>query len=249
LISVDVPEPIGSENYIGPFSFLQLIRIIFYAFPIIILSIYISILLLIFLVVPVFLVWKKYDQNDFDIFLLKALSWKISPKRKERSDLLDSINLRTLSRNAMVWEYYEGYMCAIETSGVSIEFIDDNDKNNIYNQFCNFLNSIDFQFSIYIYSYKDSKRIKIDNENEFLKKVALEQENLIRYYNEKFLKKKFIIIIDLKYSENKFKLDINRASEILNERADLIINSLNNMNLKAERLKFYEYGDLYSLLW
>jgi len=251
MITVDVPEPIGSENSIGPFTFSQLIRVLFYSFPIVIFSIYISFILLVLIPIPAFLVWKKYNQNDLDIFLVKGFIWNLMPKRKERSKVLDFINLKTNSRNATVWEYYEGYMCALETSGLSIEFMDENEKNVIYDQFCNFLNSLDFGLSIYIYSYRERKEIKFDAENEFLKKVAESQKQLLNYYNSRVLKKKFIIVLALKYGDSSFNYrpDLKKASEMLNERANLVINSLSTLNLMVKRLQFYEYSEIYSDLW
>lgn len=251
MITVDVPEPIGSESSIGPFTFSQLIRVLFYSFPIVIFSIYISFIFLVLISIPAFLVWKKYNQNDLDIFLVKGFIWNLMPKRKERSNVLDFIDLKTNSRNAMVWEYYEGYMCALETSGLSIEFMDENEKNVIYDQFCNFLNSLNFGLSIYIYSYRERKEIKFDAENEFLKNVAESQKQLLNYYNNMVLKKKFIIVLALKYGDSSFNYrpDLKKASEILNERANLVINSLSTLNLRVKRLQFYEYSEIYSDLW
>ncbi|MDP8011806.1 MAG: hypothetical protein ACP5F1_00555 [Thermoplasmata archaeon] len=249
MISVDVPEPLGNESYLGPFSLTQIIRIMFYSLPIIILIIYISVFLIILLILPVILVWKKYNNTDLDIFFIKAIIWKILPKRKERSDIIEFINFKTLSRNSLVWEYFDGYMCAIETSGLSLEFMDESSKESIYSQYCSILNSIDFPISIYIYSYKDNYEIKLNNENAYLKRVKEAQEKLLKYYNNKISKKKFIIVLDLKYSENKYKIDLKRASEILNERANLIMNSLESINLRTRRLKFHEYGELYSFIW
>jgi len=251
MISVDVPEPIGSENSIGPFTFSQLIRIIFYSFPIIIFSIYVSIVFLPIIIIPVILVWKKYNQYDLDIFLIKSFIWKLKSKRVKRSTIIDLIDFKTNSRNATVWKYYEGYMCALESSGISIDFIDENVKNNIYEQFNKFLNSIDFGFSIYIYSYRDSKNMIINQENKFLKIVAESQKNLFEYYNNRVFKKKFIIILTLKFNEFKINSQVNfkKASEILNERAELFVNSLSALNLKIKRLQFYEYSEIFNYLW
>ncbi len=251
MISVDVPEPIGSENSIGPFTFSQLIRILFYSFPTIIFSIYVSILFLPIILLPVILVWKKYNQYDLDIFLIKSLSWKLNSKRRKRSTIIDSIDFKTNSRNATVWKYYEGYMCALESSGISIDFVDENEKKNIYEQFNKFLNSIDFGFSIYIYSYRDRKNMIIDQENKFLKIVAESQKNLFEYYNNRVFKKKFIIILTLKFNEPKINSQVNikKASEILNERAELFVNSLSALNLKIKGLQFYEYSEIFNYLW
>ncbi|MGC8672181.1 MAG: hypothetical protein ACP5TO_01575 [Thermoplasmata archaeon] len=251
MISVDVPEQIGSENSIGPFTFSQLIRILFYSFPIIIFSIYVSIVFLPIILLPVILVWKKYNQYDLDIFLIKSISWKLNSKRRKRSTIIDLIDFKTNSRNATVWEYYEGYMCALESSGISIDFVEENEKKNIYEQFNKFLNSIDFGFSIYIYSYRDRKDMIIDQENKFLKIVAESQKNLFEYYNNRVFKKKFIIILTLKFNEFKINSQVNikKASEILNERTELFVNSLSALNLKIKRLQFYEYSEIFNYLW
>lgn len=249
MISVDVPEPIGTEHFVGPFSFSQIIRMVFLSFPIIILSIYVSIYFVILIPVIIFLVIKKYNGTNLDILIGKAIIYYISPRVRNREDVLKTIDLRSLSNESLMWEYNEGFMCAIETSGISMDFMDDESKKNIYNMYCKFLDSLNFPISIYIYSFREYNEFNSLPKNEYLKKVLISQKNLVDNLNAQIFKKKFVIIISLKYRELDFRRDLQRAREILNERAEIVLNFLYSINIKSKRMKFSEYAHLYPELW
>ncbi len=246
-MDIDIPENIGTDHMLMNLTFFQILRMIFYVSIIIILSLFINPIMAILIPFVFFIVLYKIENIDFDIYLYRAFLWLISKKYYDKSMINDKIYIKGNDRNGIVWEYSEGWMMALKATGISLDLMDENDKNEIFESFLKFLNSIDFSLHIYVYSVKENKKYLIKNEK--LSIIGKSIENLIRNIERNYWKKIFLIVININYNEIKGEKNINFVKEKLLERYDLLKKGLSNFGIEVEPLKMYEYSELYLTLW
>ncbi len=246
-MDVDIPENIGTDHMLMNLTFFQILRMIFYASTIIVLSFFIAPVIAILIPFVFFTVLYKIENVDFDIYLYKAFFWLISKKYYDKGLINDKIYIRGNDKNETIWEYSEGWMMALKTTGISLDLMDEKDRDEIYESFLKFLNSINFSLHIYVYSMKEKRKFLIRNENLFI--VGKSIEDLIRNIERNYWKKIFLIVININYNEIKGEKNINFVKEKLMERYDLLKKGLSSIGIEVEPLRLHEYSDLYLTIW
>ncbi len=235
-ISVDIPEPIGFENYIMNYSLFQISRIIIYSLPIIYFSIVFSPWLIFLIPLPFLLMKYKFHGMDFDIFFVHYIKWKIFRKVLQFDDITETY---IISHEEGCWRSSEGLNAAIVVDGISIDFFDDESRNSVYESYCKFLNGIDFSLSIYIFSLKAQYEVTYYSKNPTLERIIRSQMELIKNLKNNFSKKIFLLVITEKYIVG--SMDYSKSKNMLEENVNYVIKSLESMGLRCRRLNFYEF--------
>ncbi|MFP3254816.1 MAG: hypothetical protein RXP30_00065 [Thermoplasmata archaeon] len=231
-ITVDLPEPLSFDSYLFNLSFSQLSRIIIYSIPLVYFALIFSPYLFLILPLPYFIMKIKLYGLDPDLFLFKYIKWRFSKKVYSPDEIKNKISTK-IEGKFLSW--MEGYLGAIEVDGIGIEFYDEESKNFIYNKYNEFLNGLDFPISIYIYSIKnETSEIDFDTSNT-LSRIVASQNKLIKEILKNISRKKFLVLISLKY----YEVGVLNAQheKILEDRINYVEDSLRDMGLNCKRLK------------
>lgn len=246
--SVDIPEKLGVRTIIGPFDLNQMMRIAIYLLIFAALTIFLSIYLIFLSLIAIFSVYFKIENEDSDLYFFKYLRYKLSKKRYIGNDLKKMIEIYDIKENIV---YLGGfYMLIIETTGLNLKFYSEEEQKQVYLEFINILNGLDFDFGIKIIASKFDFGQYLHISEKF-EEAGNQYISLVKsLYTEQVLYKYYIILKQNSLELGAVSKDerLGKASIILGNRAEQIINSLKNIKIDCNILNGSEILDFYSLI-